>query len=532
MSLIRQSMLVVRFVRVASIAAVLAAAGLIRPIPATADDTVCGPFPPAPRMLVSQVPLSGTNVETGERLPLGSRIVLMDLTNPPRMIADLTKDFTAAGRPDVSFDGERILFVGRRRDADPQGIYEIGERGKIREVLRSDVDCLTAVYLSSIYTLGAEAPQPLIAFVQKTPDWNTEQIFTCHSDGTNVRRITFNPYGTTGPQIIDDGRLIYTSGLAPLSDKGKTTNPACTMCMFPDGADMQLFAPARSPRVSLGEHCEIGAHRIACVQRSNESSVAAPDLLAITPICRSLHPDKRATATTAPLVSLLSPAAWPDGQIVVSGRTQDQQTWAIYLLSADGASPPRLLYDAPEWHDITARPLVKRRTPHGRSSVVKDTTAAGRLYGIDIYLSDTQAAKTITRGDAKRLRIIQAIAPGATTTGTPSTAMQTREMVIGDAPIESDGSFSLVVPAAVPLRLETLDADGKTLQAMRNWLWVMPNESRGCVGCHADPELSPPNRHPIALWKEPHCIGGAVPPEVEDAHRKRFPTPDREYSRP
>jgi hypothetical protein len=35
----------------------------------------------------------------------------------------------------------------------------------------------------------------------------------------------------------------------------------------------------------------------------------------------------------------------------------------------------------------------------------------------------------------------------------------------------------------------------------------MPTERRGCIGCHEDRELAPPNRHVIALRKMPQRIG-------------------------
>ena len=81
-----------------------------------------------------------------------------------------------------------------------------------------------------------------------------------------------------------------------------------------------------------------------------------------------------------------------------------------------------------------------------------------------------------------------------------------------EAPVEEDGSFFLEVPARTPIRVETVDEHGAVLKAMRSWFWVMPNERRGCIGCHEDRELSPPNRHPLALRRPPHRIAG--PPNV------------------
>jgi len=59
----------------------------------------------------------------------------------------------------------------------------------------------------------------------------------------------------------------------------------------------------------------------------------------------------------------------------------------------------------------------------------------------------------------------------------------------------------------MPLRLETFDAEGNPIRAMRSWMWVMPNEKRGCIGCHEDRDLAPQNRHVLALRRPPRSVG-------------------------
>jgi len=64
--------------------------------------------------------------------------------------------------------------------------------------------------------------------------------------------------------------------------------------------------------------------------------------------------------------------------------------------------------------------------------------------------------------------------------------------LVGEAPVEADGSFNVEVPADVPLLLQTLDERGLAL-ATCGWFWVKPREKRGCIGCHEDPERVPEN---------------------------------------
>ena len=76
-----------------------------------------------------------------------------------------------------------------------------------------------------------------------------------------------------------------------------------------------------------------------------------------------------------------------------------------------------------------------------------------------------------------------------------------RTRPLGEAPVEADGSFYVNVAGDVPFYIETLDEQGTVLMTMRAWTWVRSGDQRGCVGCHADPELAPVNRATEALIK-------------------------------
>ncbi len=66
------------------------------------------------------------------------------------------------------------------------------------------------------------------------------------------------------------------------------------------------------------------------------------------------------------------------------------------------------------------------------------------------------------------------------------------------------------MPANVPLLLDLLDAEGRTLVKTVTPVWVRPNETRGCVGCHEDPATAPPNRRPLAVLSDPVDLTGEV----------------------
>jgi hypothetical protein len=61
--------------------------------------------------------------------------------------------------------------------------------------------------------------------------------------------------------------------------------------------------------------------------------------------------------------------------------------------------------------------------------------------------------------------------------------------ILGDAPVETDGSACFEVPADRFVYFQTLDADGMMVQSMRSGTTIRPGERAGCVGCH-EPRLT------------------------------------------
>ena len=70
---------------------------------------------------------------------------------------------------------------------------------------------------------------------------------------------------------------------------------------------------------------------------------------------------------------------------------------------------------------------------------------------------------------------------------------------LGDSPVESDGSFYLAAPADRPTRFELLGRNGQVVRAQQSWIWVRPGEDHACLGCHADPAMTPANHWALAL---------------------------------
>jgi hypothetical protein len=132
---------------------------------------------------------------------------------------------------------------------------------------------------------------------------------------------------------------------------------------------------------------------------------------------------------------------------------------------------------------------ASRARPLSLTSVVDERKSTGTLLCLDVRTS--RLPEVVARQPAT-LRVL-------TSDG----------HLLGEAPVEADGSFFVEVPADQPLYLELEGPDG-IVAADHSGLWVRPNENRGCIGCHEDPELAPENRVVLAIGHGPLPVKAGV----------------------
>ncbi len=394
----------------------------------------------------------------------------------------LTEGFHTARDPDISFDGRHILFSGKRGAGDPAQIFEMNADGSaLRPVTQEVMDCTHPVYLSTLYVITSDEPWYQIAFAGAPPGRNSS-LYTAKLDGTQVRRITYNPYGDADPFLMPDGRILFAG-----EQRNRFNSEAADrMPIFGvnlDGTDYAIFssdegAPwKQTPVVTAG--------RLAVFVEQDHRMETAGGWLAAVALRRNLHSYRRLTQPEEGLFQ--SPSPLPDGRLIVSFRPPGAETYGLWLFDpVTGAR--EMLFDDPDADEVQARLLSPRPEPDGRSSVVNEEDANGLLYCLNTSISDLPPESWPYPG-AKRLRVLEALPKGD---GRPATK------VLGEAPVESDGSFHVKVPANVPLLLQMLDEKGAVRRSC-SWIWARNRESRGCIGCHEDGELTPENRMVDAL---------------------------------
>lgn len=101
------------------------------------------------------------------------------------------------------------------------------------------------------------------------------------------------------------------------------------------------------------------------------------------------------------------------------------------------------------------------------------------------------AATLADNRPARFLRIVKGVPlPNRNVLQIPNSAFgpsnQLMREIIGYAPIEPDGSVMVKVPANVPLIINVLDKNGRSISARhQNWLQLRPGEIKHCNGCHS-----------------------------------------------
>jgi hypothetical protein len=163
-----------------------------------------------------------------------------------------------------------------------------------------------------------------------------------------------------------------------------------------------------------------------------------------------------------------------------------------------------VVFEEAGWHSIDAQVLTAHPQAKGRSNWLIPGSTTGVFYALNSYRTNLFDGEELPPGSIKHVRVIE---------GIPSRSAETTggRRLLGIAPVEPDGSFHIRVPAETPITFQLLDEDYVALRAQQAWTWVIGNENRGCIGCHEDRELSPPNRVVDAVLRP--AVELTLPPE-------------------
>jgi hypothetical protein len=383
----------------------------------------------------------------GERFPAGAQLVLAKNGKESILVAG----FLATADLDVSFDGTRILFAGKHDAKDHWDVWEVAlTGGEPKRITWCDSDCVRPFYLAGGRLVYAHKVNG--NFVLETSTL----------DGAQALHLTYTPGNSLPTDVLRDGRILFEAAY-PM---GSGTSPEI-YTVYSDGSGVEAY------------RCDHGAKRQAGKQAPSGDIVFA-----------SAHGLGRFTSALAHEVDLNAPAGeftgdavtMPSGSFVVAWRADRRAHYALQSWNAKAGSFETLL--ATNDADFVEPALVEARpVPNQHPSGLHDWDYANLLC-LNAYTSKYN----FPPGTIATMKLYTTNARG-------------KPMLLGSSAVEPDGSFYVQVPADMPLQMELLDRQGKTLKREQGWWWMRNGEQRICVGCHSGPERSPENAVPAVLLK-------------------------------
>ena len=435
----------------------------------------------------------------------------------------------------LSYDAKTIFFAARD-GRSPWHIYEIGVDGKglkqITSGSHSDISP-TALPSGEIMFVSTRAGTRVVC--QKQP---SGLLYVCNRDGSNVRRVSGNTLSDHTPQVMNDGRILFTRW-----DYGVDKNVFCRQnlwTMNPDGTRFALFGSnTKEDPNSFWEASAIpGRPEVVCVFGPHHSYHAGMiGLVWDRPVgfrkdirgegFRWVTRQMPAVGDTTLAWGYQDP--WPINErlFLVSYGGDGGRKNRLYLL--DDRGNRKCIYEAAGklgcWDPVLLRP---RKTPPvipNQSTPVKyahRTPAEANLNPNDkltgtFLLQDVYEGlgPTVKRGEVTSLAIIEQVPKygdpaGAQIWGySPTISRGTMfvRRIIGTVPVEADGSAHFTAPAIRDISFNALDAEGRLIRHMGSTLHIMPGETQSCLGCH-ETRGKVPARGPSAV------IAAKRPPSV------------------
>lgn len=460
--------------------------------PAESETTAAGPLP-------AIVFVEAPTVVPGElagRFPRGSHLARIIRDNPSQSAVNLTPDLFAAADPQVSFDATKILFAAQKSRGVRWQIWEMNADGSgKRQITNSSSDCFRPAYL----------PKNQIVFtvVSGKGSRRSSAIYVAQDNGAGAHRITFGPGDFQVETVLRSGRILV-SAKPSLVSSGQGSDARVFYTLRPDGSGLSLFRSNRKPDTISTGATELGDGTVLFVKRHDPAGMVTGGQLAwIKP--GALHN----SVITSPSSVFWSAHVLDGSRLIVAeedpGTSASSAKFGLYFFNLATGKVGRAVYTNTKLSAVEAVPMEPHTAPLYYWSILHPDRNYGRVVCLNSYIS----------ADAPHGRLAGRIARVRVITLQPD---HKSEKVLGEAPVESDGSFYIKVPADHPIRFELLDSKGGVVHAQKSWIWARTGEDVPCLGCHESKALVPADRWPLALKRPDAPIPVGVPTKPSAQH--------------
>jgi len=386
-------------------------------------------------------------VDGGERFPAGAAIYYKDVKSTRKLFPD----FAQSADANVSFDGTKMLFSGKKLGSDPWQVWEASFTDLApKQITRSSVDAIRPFYL------------PGDRLVYSTKQNGKSVLVNASLDGQGQQQISFGATNLVATDVLRDGRILVNATYS-----GRSENTPEIFAVYSDGSGFESIRCDHAPVRYAGRQLSSGD---VVFTHGSKLSIFSSPLAAeqTTPLPSADYAGDIAETTSH---------EW-----IVATRANGNAKYTLRLAKPHSAiSTP---YASMPSQNLV-QPVVRaaRPTPKKHPSALHDWKFAN-LLALNVYTSKFD----LLPGSVATVHVYTQEGNGA-------------ESLLGSAPIETDGSFFVRVPGDVPIKFELLNAKGDVLQREKGWFWARSGEQRICVGCHAGPERAPDNAVPMVLEK-------------------------------
>jgi Hydrazine synthase alpha subunit middle domain len=393
-----------------------------------------------------------------ERFPKGAQLLFVRNSD----VAPLVPGFAATADANVSFNGDQVLFAGKKRAGDPWQVWELTLADRsVRQVTNETTDAIRPLYLPSwrmVYSL--RTPK---GFQLESARIIDSPVFDEIEPGMRAAfPLTYLNANAIADDVLADGRILFQAGF-PL---GIGSTPEMFL-VYADGSGVESY------------RCDHGVARWGGKQLASGDVVFSHG----SSLARFTSPLAHEEHVAAPRGDYSGDLAeMASGEWLLSARPSPNAHYAIERLWPGSAEMKEVLSRSGE--DLVGPVIVAPRTrPHRHPSGLHPWDYAN-LLALDARLSRDSVLK-----------------------GVPvSVRLETQDragnpIALGTAPVQADGSFFVKVPGDKPIRFALLDSSGKILRQEHGWFWSRGGEQRICVGCHTGPERAAENRVPAVLLR-------------------------------
>jgi len=467
--------------------------------------------------------VSDSPYDDNDPFPPGGALCLVEMDGLYGTVRTLIDEPDGLVRdPDVSYDGRRVLFAWRKSMTDDDyHLYEMTVAdGTIRQLTfgRGVAD------YEGAYLPGGDIVFNSTRCQQIVDCWwsDVSNLYTCDADGRYLRRLGFDQVHTNYPQVMPDGRVIYTRW--DYNDRGQLF-PQPLFQMNADGTGQTDFYGNNSwfPTTILHARGIPGTPKVLCVLSGHHTYQKGK--LAIVDPGRGRR-ENQGVQLVAPVrpteavkVDMYGyqgeqfqyPYPLSETEFLVTfstegsekARDQARKPFGVYFMTIEGER--ELLAADPKISCSQPVPVVARPEPPARPRHADYRKQQGVYYVQDVYAGPGLAG--VARGTIRRLRVValefRAAGVGSNRNKGPAGAALIStpisingawdvKRVLGTAKVYDDGSAAFTVPARTPIYFQALDEKGHAVQTMRSWSTLQPGERFSCVGCHEHKNTAPP----------------------------------------